>query len=57
MFVYLEFLGLLLNDFSALGCAGKSVLHLDENEFYGGRDGSLTLDQLRNMAKQGSLRT
>lgn len=31
---------------SALAKAGKSVLHLDPNEYYGGEQASLTLDEL-----------
>lgn len=33
-------------DPSALAKAGKSVLHLDPNEYYGGEQASLTLDEL-----------
>lgn len=40
----------------ALAKAGKSVLHLDPNEYYGGEQASLTLDELQDWC-QRRLRT
>lgn len=38
------------DDPSALAKAGKTVLHLDPNEYYGGEQASLTLDELASWA-------
>ncbi|TXT08340.1 uncharacterized protein COLE_05264 [Cutaneotrichosporon oleaginosum] len=39
---------------AALAKAGKSVLHLDPNEYYGGEQASLTLDELEAWATERS---
>ena len=38
----------LMKSFRALAKAGKTVLHLDPNEYYGSSQASLTLDELVN---------
>ena len=38
----------------ALAKAGKSVLHLDPNEYYGGEQASLTLDELQEWCQRRS---